>query len=217
MNRRIVYRLAWALALAAAAGYMVSLFPKSNTPDLVYQIAPVLVVWLIQVIIEIALLKRQSEEDRRRKRKVWDDLGDRIWIAQTPRRRIAGALGVSGGVISFTLASAADIERTVSRLAFVEIAMALGAVAMFCAGTIPWTPRRMGKALFVIGGLFAVFAAAVPLMRPLGTGWIVSGLHPTYFLLGSAALVFGAGLVGLWEARHLGEAPDLHAAEEVAS
>jgi hypothetical protein len=217
MDRRIVYRLAGAIVLVAVLGYLFSFFPKPTTPDFVYEIAPVLVAGLVELIIEMILLKRQSEEDRRRKRKVWDDLGDRIWIAQTPRRRIASTLGVLGGVISFTLASAADIERTASRLAFVEIAMALGAVAIFCAGTIPWTPRRMGRALFVIGGLFAVFAAAVPLMRPLGTGWIVSGLHPTYFLLGSAVLVFGAGLVGLWEAKHLDEAPDLHAAEEVAS
>jgi hypothetical protein len=217
MDRRIVYRLAGAVVLAAAAGYLFSLFPKSNTPDIFYEIAPVLVVGLAELIIEMILLNRQSEADRRRKRKVWDDVGDRIWIAQTPRRRVAGVLGVLGGVISFTLASAADVERTVSRLAFVEIAMALGAVAMFCAGTIPWTPRRMGRALFVIGGLFAVFAGAVSLMRPLGTGWIVSGSHPVYFLLGSAVLVFGAGLVALWEAKHLDEAPDLHAAEEVAS
>jgi hypothetical protein len=217
MDRRIVYRLAGAVVLAAAAGYLFSLFPKSTTPDLIYDIAPLFAVGLVEMIIEITLLRRQSEEDRRRKRKVWDDLGDRIWIAQTLRRRVAGALGVLGGVISFTLASAADVERTVSRLAFVEIAMALGAVAIFCAGTIPWSPRRMGRALFVIGGLFVAFAAAVLLMRPLGTNWIVSGLHPLYFLLGSAVLVFGAGLVGLWEAKHLDEAPDLHAAEEGAS
>jgi hypothetical protein len=200
--------------MTGAIAYLATLFPKPTTPDEVYEWTPFLWVAVVALVVEIILLARQSEADRRRKRKVWDEVGGRTRLVWTRRRMLGYALGFAGGLIGWTTGQAADFHGAASRLAFAEVVMTLGLAAFFCAPFTLWAPRFTSRALFTLGGLLVIAAAVAPLLRPLGSDWKGQGFAPTYFLLGTAACVLAAGVVALIEARHPGEAPDLYAAEE---
>jgi hypothetical protein len=213
MNRRILNRLIAVVALAAATGYLFSLFPKANTPDLAYDWAAFLAVGVVLQIVEMVLLARQSEEDRRRNRKVWNDSDPGTYVVWT-RSAIGLWLAAAGFFIAWRTGGAMDLHGTVSVLAFAEVVFAVALAVLFCGLLVPTTPRRATPGLFILGGLLIVAAGVAPLLRPLGASWSARGFHPTYLLAASGVIVLAAGVFARREARRLGAAGSRSEASE---
>lgn len=216
MTRRMLYRLVLAVAVCGAIAYLFSLFPNPSTPDFVYEWTPVLLVAVAWLVVEMVLLKRQSASDRLRKRKVWDEAGNRVWLAQTPRRIVGFGLGFAGYLLAFNAVEMPMVGRTVAGLAFLETTRTLAAASLFCSGHLMWAPWRMSRALFVLGSLLIVTAGVAPLVVSDGSEWLSRGFHLSYFLVGSAVLTLASGVVAVTESHHMDEAPDLYAREESA-
>ena len=155
------------------------------------------------LIIEIVLLARQSEEDRRSNRKVWNDSDTVVHMIWTDRSSIGLWLAAAGSFIAWRTMGAVDFHGTVSGLAFAEVVIAIAFAAWFCGFLVTTSPRRAAPGLFILGGLMVVAAGVAPLVRPLGDSWRVRGFHPTYLLAASGVFVLAAGVFARIEARRL--------------
>jgi hypothetical protein len=213
-DSRILFRLIVLVVFLAVAGYLFSQFPKPGTADEFYEWAPFLVVCAVVLMVEMLLLSRQPERDRRLKLRVWDGRIASSYIPWTRNCLIGAGLAVVGAIIAWETGGAVDFHATTSGLVFAEVTIALGLGAFFCAFLIQSGPRRIMPALFVLGCLLLVAAGVASLLTPLGAGWSMRGLHCTYVLAASGVLVLAAGVFALLEARRLGRAPGMRAAAE---
>jgi hypothetical protein len=216
-DRRILYRLIALVVSLAVVGYLFSQFPEPGTADEFYEWAPFLVVFAVGMVIEVFLLSRQSERDRRLKRRVWDDRIAGSYIPSTRTGLIGAGLALVGGIIAWETGEAVDFRATTSGLVFAEVTIAVGLGAFSCAFLVQSAPRRIMPVLFVLGCLLLIAAGVASLLTPLGSGWSMRGLHSTYVLAASGVLVLAAGVFALLEARRLRRATGLRAAAEGGS
>jgi hypothetical protein len=216
-DRRIVCRLVALVVFLAAAGYLFSQLPKPGMAHEFYDLAPFLVVCAVVLMVEMLLLSRQSEQDRRLRLRVWDGRIAGSYIPWARNCLIGAGLAVVGAIIAWETGGAVDFQATTSGLVFAEVTIALGLGAFFCAFLIQPAPRRVMPALFVLGCLLLVAAGVASLLTPLGAGWSMRGLHCTYVLAASGVLVLAAGVFALLAAKKEAGRPALRASNEGVS
>lgn len=190
MKRQTVPQAITVVVFAAVLAYMCSLLGKPTPPDWAYHFVSVPAIGLVLSVVWMILEARRPG--------VWQS---GLQIVSARRRVVGNLLVFFACMIDYGAVSTPAVQRSASRLAFLELAMTVGVAALFLGSSL--ARRFAGWALLVSSGLFVVLAAVAPLVRPQGPEWSGTGFHPSYFLLASAVLEAIAGVMALRDAKRV--------------